>query len=195
MDDSWAYRKRSKKRISLIIFLCILTIFLVILLINNYDILFPKKSTIIENNKQILRKEKQEKQNKKIKKTEKIKRSIENSSGNKTTAIGLNKTKEFTDKSFLSVKIPNINCTLANKNGLHIQVSLVLYCKDENLKKEIIFKRSDIKLIVKKVFSQKKLSEINKDNLKIELKEEINDFLEHGKINYIDLLDFIPVEK
>ena len=87
------------------------------------------------------------------------------------------------------------NISIADKNNYYIQLGLKLFFKGDSLKNEIFLKKDNIIVIVKKVFKQKRSSEIITDPLKKELKKEINKILEKGQLDRVDFLNFKTIEK
>jgi len=92
------------------------------------------------------------------------------------------------------VEFDGINCFLSDKENFSIKLAMKLYLSDERSKKEILFKTNEIKVIIKKVFRKKILSEIVVDTLQIELKNILNSFLQQTMIEEIEILDIYPVK-
>lgn len=101
--------------------------------------------------------------------------------------------KKIKPDSLFSVALPVVECRLAEKKDLVIRVSLKVFFADKNVEQEVLFKRNDIGVILKKVFKNKQLSDIVVDKLREELKRNVNALLEKGTIEDIEFIDFKPV--
>jgi len=199
MTNSWESRKKEKRPLRLIIFAGIVLLFAGILVLNNFEVFLSKKDTADVDVKAA----KSEREEKKVAEEEVEEQSEE---GEKETARAdtseSGSSKEDTEPAqedvvgkILTLDMPSVKCVLADKKGLYIQVSLKFYFKGKELEKEILFKRDNITLMVKKVFVKKYLSEIVVDELRAELKKEVNALLEHGKIEDVEFLDFKPIKE
>ena len=196
MADSWEDKRKSKKGIGLIIALCIVVVFIGFLVLNNSDSLKEKRET--ESSKvEGLDKAEQE-----VETAEEIK--SEEGEGEETdqeetpeaatSEEEIESELEPLDESGFSINLPTIKCALADKRGLFVQVTLKVYFKEKKLEKEILFKRDNIKVVIKRALLKKRLSEVVVKDLRVELKKEINAILEQGKIEDIEFLDFRPIE-
>lgn len=97
------------------------------------------------------------------------------------------------DRDLLSVHLANVPCRLLGRDSLIIRVSLVLYFKGDGLKQEILFKREDLKVMIRKVLASRRLSEILVEELRSELKTAVNSILDNGRVEDIEFLDFRPL--
>lgn len=111
----------------------------------------------------------------------------------KNTPVEKVESVKKTDKTEYTVRIPTVECILADKKDLKIQISFKLFCTEKKVKEEILFKRDVIKLAIIKILGKKLLSEIVVESLRKELKNEINTFLKQGKVHDVEFLDFKPV--
>lgn len=197
MTDSWEDKKKKKKPIPLIALICLLLVLGGIFIHNNFDTFVKKKEKDVSDVKIIREAEQKdktaalEKTGKKVKKREKIAAKKKPSIAKSQTQDSAN-VLEKSPGSMFSVHIPSVQCALADKKGLFIHIALKFYFKDEVLNDEILFKRDDIKVMVKKVFMKKQLSEIVVDALRAELKKEVNSLLKQGQIEDVEFLDFRP---
>ncbi len=210
MSDNWEDKVKKNKNIPLIILLSILLIISIIFVCNNFEIFtYKEKSTSITKKKE-----------RKIKKTpakikiKKDKKPVKNKKKSKKKEIPSYKKEtpiidspnivpsnkdavsilKDNSKSLLSVELPIVKCAIADKENLNIKLSLLIYFKGEKLRKEILIKRDNLKIMVQRVLKQKKHSEIIMDVLRIELIKEMNFLLEQGQIENIEFLDFQPVK-
>jgi flagellar basal body-associated protein FliL len=200
MANSWEDSKKKRSPIGLIALLVIIVIGIGFLIYNNRDI-FPAGKAVPKTGRA------------KAKSLDDRKADIpvvpagptEGNNSNKgdrreqkvsssDTVKGKAEISEDAASAVFSLDLPPILCTLADKQGLSIRVSLKLYFREKELEREILFKRDAIKLIVKKVFAEKHLSDIVVDMLRAELQKEINALLEQGAIIDIEFLDFKPGE-
>ncbi len=200
MADSWEDRQLKKKPIGLAALALIAIIFIVFLIRNNSDVFTQDEDTVAKKET-----------------NEVIPPIVDTAERNETTRSGDEEKKaddtlervpqipkriDPSEKSAAVVNAPvipsidltGIICILADKKGLSIRVSLKLYFKEKELEKEILFKREDIKLIVRKAFSTKHLSDVVVDVIRAELQKEINGILKQGRIIDIEFLDFSPIE-
>ncbi len=200
MADSWEDRQKRKKPVSLIFLVIIAIVFVGFLIRNNSNTFIQNEDTVPEEvpndvstpnvdttkgNDAASSGDGEQEAGEAQKKVSQIPKRID-TSGNNAAVIDA--------PAVPSVDLPGVICALADKKGLSIRVSLKLYFKEKELEKEILFKREDIKLIVKKVFSTKHLSDIVVDVIRAELLKEINGFIQQGRINDIEFLDFVPIE-
>lgn len=199
MTDSWEDKKKSKKGIGFIIFLCIAIVFIGFLIFNNFDFFKQKRET------ESIKVEDSDKAEKEVEASEDVKPEKGKEEENEktvqeeppeTASPEEDKESELepSEESVLSIDLPTIKCALADKRGLFVQVTLKVHFKGKKLEREILFKRDNIKVIVKKVLLKKHLSEVVVEKLRVELKKEINVLLEQGKIEDIEFLDFRPIE-
>lgn len=192
MADSWEDKKKSKKAIGLIIF-CIAIVFIGFLIFNNFDFFKQKRET------ESIKVEDSDKAEKEVEASEDVKPEKEKTVQEEppeTASPEEDKESELepSEESVLSIDLPTIKCALADKRGLFVQVTLKVYFKGKKLEKEILFKRDNIKVIVKRALLKKHLSEVVVEKLRVELKKEINVLLEQGKIEDVEFLDFRPIE-
>ncbi len=197
MADSWEQRKGKKRPAGLIVLTGLAIIIISFLICNNLETCTKKKNTI-ETGKQDPETKTQEEAGpntgKKEEDSVKEDKGKDGSSGPVPSEQATMKTSD-TARALFSVDMPGVVCELADKKGPSIRVSLKLYFKEKELKNEVLFKRDNINLMVKKVFVKKKLSGIVVDALRAELQEEINALLEQGRVVDIEFLDFKPVEE
>lgn len=191
MADSWEDKKKSKKGIGLIIF-SIAIVFIGFLIFNNFDFFKQKRET------ESIKVEDSDKAEKEVEASEDAKPEKEKTVQEEppeTASPEEDKESELepSEESVLSIDLPTIKCALADKRGLFVQVTLKVYFKGKQLEKEILFKRDNIKVIVKRTLLKKHLSEVVVEKLRVELKKEINVLLEQGKIEDIEFLDFRPI--
>lgn len=181
MTDSWEKASRKKKYIYYIVFIIAAVIAIGVLIGKNRITVFHGKDNTEKNQK----------------KPDAVKYSGEQRKVKKdSTEEGIDKTEPDKSGSMLhSVNLSPVKCLLADREKIVIKVGLIIYFREEKIKKDILFKRDEISYVVKKVFSGKKLSRLVVDGLRKELAEEINLLLEHGKIVDIEFSDFQPVEK
>lgn len=199
MTESWEDKKKSRKGIGLIITLCIMAVVIGFLVFNNFDSFKQKKETesikLVDSDKTEWELEatgevEQEKDEEGEKEKTDQDKPPETAPSEEDKESELEPSKE----SVLSIDLPTIKCALADKRGLFVQVSLKVYFKERKLEKEILFKRDNIKVVVKRALLKKHLSEVVVEKLRVELKKEINALLEQGKIEDIEFLDFRPIE-
>jgi flagellar basal body-associated protein FliL len=94
-----------------------------------------------------------------------------------------------------SVDLPGVKCALADREGVTVRVSLRIYGSGVEFEKEVLFKRDNLAVLVKKLFSTLYLDEIVVDDLREKLRKDLNALLEKGKVSDIEFLDFRPVSE
>ena len=99
----------------------------------------------------------------------------------------------ISEKALLSMRFKDIQCNLFNIKHFFLKISFDIYFKGTDLQDEILLKREDIRIQVKKVFLSKGVSDIVVKPLKREITFEINKVLKKGKIKDIDFIEFMPV--
>lgn len=89
-----------------------------------------------------------------------------------------------------SVVIPGIGCELADRSDLSVVLSLELFFKSDSLKEEIMLKREQLKVMVRKVLARKNLDEVVVEPLRAEIQREVNALLRGGRVVDIEFRDF-----
>lgn len=113
--------------------------------------------------------------------------------------ITVGRKKEFDKGDILEEEFYNIfntgtiKCYLADERDFSINLSLNLIFHDQAIEKELYYKRYEIAIRVKHLFSLKNLSEIHVEKLRAELVAEINKTIERGKVERVEFTDFTPV--
>ena len=200
MPDTWEDRKKKKSPIGLVVLGGIIIIIIGLVIWNNLDTFSGKKDNqgtkapveATDQQEEASTDDTSEHPDDQKKKNEKVQKEEVPSSDAPEKKT---EKSEDTKPGLLSVELPTVLCVLADKKGLSIRVSLKLFFKEKDLEKEILFKRDNIKFIVKKVFIKKHLSDIVVDVLRAELQKEINALLEQGTVVDIEFLDFKPSEE
>lgn len=198
MTDSWETKKdKSKKNITLYFFICLIIIFGVIIFYNNIDFITQSKSDNNENRKIDNQASKNESDTvnpgfspeRELKDTQSLS-PIPSKIHTKSEPVSKD---ESSKDSLLYVRLPDVKCSLADKEELIILVSLKLLFYGEKLQKEILFKRDDLTIIVKKILSKRELENIIVNHLRTDFKNEMNVLLKNGRIHDIEFLDFRPL--
>ena len=204
MSDSWENKRKSKRGIGLTITLCIVLVVIGFLVYNNSDLFKEKQKTESIKPEDSGKAEKEIEASKDLK-TEKDKEEKKGEEKGKEIPVFVEPPKtasseedkegelEHSKEALFSVDLPAIKCALADEKGFFLQVSLKVYFKEKKLEKEILFKRDNIKVVVIRTLVKKHLSELVVQQLRFELKKEINALLEEGKIEDIEFLDFRPI--
>jgi flagellar basal body-associated protein FliL len=90
-----------------------------------------------------------------------------------------------------SVPLVGITCRLVDKSQPSIRLSLLLsFPPNTALKQEILVKRDNLKVMVKKTLSAKSLDDMVVDSLRRDLKSGLNSVLENGAITDIEFKEF-----
>ncbi len=200
MANSWEDSKKKNNPVGLIVLLVIVSVLAGFLICNNCDIF----STGVQNQETVTKAETVKVPSDEVgedtAETTDAKRDTESDTGKQKETSSDSSDKEVAVSNdavpdIFSIELPSVVCSLADKKSLSIRVSLKLYFREKELEREILFKRDNIKLIVRKVFVTKQLSDIVVDALRTELQREINALLEQGTIIDIEFLDFKPSEE
>lgn len=96
-------------------------------------------------------------------------------------------------ESMLSLPLEGIHCNLSGADQFFVNVSLKLFFKGVKTQKELLLKREELKVMVKKVMRGKDLSNVFVETLRDELRGEMNKIVENGSIEDIEFIDFKPV--
>ena len=90
------------------------------------------------------------------------------------------------------IELSNIRFKLIEGSKPWIKISLGLYFKkNDELKKEILLKKENFRVLIIKNLSQKPLKEFKSENLKSEIIIIINNILEKGKLSDISFKEFL----
>ena len=89
-----------------------------------------------------------------------------------------------------SVMVPGIDCTILDKATVHVLLSLELFFEDDNMRDEILAKRDQLKVMVRKVLSTKRFDEIQIEPLRTELRNAMNRMLSNGALTDIEFRAF-----
>jgi flagellar basal body-associated protein FliL len=94
---------------------------------------------------------------------------------------------------YVEMELTNIRCTLPAEADLTLLVSLSLRLADERFRDTLLMKRGELRVMVKKVFMSKQLSDIVVDELRAELMQEAATFVGEGVVEDIEFTDFRPL--
>jgi flagellar basal body-associated protein FliL len=90
-----------------------------------------------------------------------------------------------------SVPLERISCRLMDKSQPSIRLSLLLsFPPNSALKQEILVKRDNLKVMVKKTLAAKSMDDMVVDSLRKDLKSGLNSVLENGAITDIEFKEF-----
>jgi flagellar basal body-associated protein FliL len=103
-----------------------------------------------------------------------------------STAVGM----RTPDEPTRSVVIPRIECTTSDKSDIRIVISIELFCDTDSMRDEVMVKREQLKVMVRKVFGRKQIGDIQVETLRSELLSEMNGFLGHAAIRDVVFRDF-----
>jgi hypothetical protein len=92
------------------------------------------------------------------------------------------------------VSLSGIECRVSDRSDLLIRFDLDVCFNDESRRKEILLRRNEIRVITKKVMSNKELSLIKREILEPELKNEISSLFDRGIINRVSFRN-LQIEK
>lgn len=201
MSESWEDKKKSRKKSGLIVFLCIIVIIIGFFVFNNFIVSDQDNGKIeslpVIDTKKIVQGDSSQ-WGEPVEVEDRVLKNAEQAGEQPAEPAVPEKEpekkveKKPANPSLQSLDLPRVKCSLADKKGLFVQISLRIYFKKKKLEREILFKRDNIKIVVKKILSKKSLSEVAAEPLRKELIREINNLLEKGKITDIEFLDFRP---
>jgi flagellar basal body-associated protein FliL len=90
-----------------------------------------------------------------------------------------------------SVPLERVVCRLMDKSQPSIRLSLLLsFPTNKALKQEILVKRDNLKVMVKKTLAAKSMDDMVVDSLRRDLKSDLNSVLENGAITDIEFKEF-----
>lgn len=89
-----------------------------------------------------------------------------------------------------SVTVPDIDCAILGQSTVHVELSLELFFEDDGMRDEILAKREQLKVMVRKVLSTKRFDEIQVEPLRAELRDAMNRILSTGVITDIEFRAF-----
>jgi hypothetical protein len=89
-----------------------------------------------------------------------------------------------------SLLLSDISCKLDNREGLRVILSLELFFPPGALKKEILLKRDNLKVMVQKSIVGKSMQELTIDSLRPQMLRSMNRILEEGTITDVEFRNF-----
>ena len=89
-----------------------------------------------------------------------------------------------------SVTISDFACRVREKGALRIVLSLKLVFSSAGLKREVLLKREDLKVMVRKIIAAKSINELNIDSLRDQTKRAMNRILEKTVITDVEFRNF-----
>jgi len=92
------------------------------------------------------------------------------------------------------VSLSGLECRISDRSDLLIHFDLDISFKDESRRQEILLRRNEIRVITKKVMSNKELSVIKREILEPELKNEISSLFDRGIIKKVTFRN-LQIEK
>jgi flagellar basal body-associated protein FliL len=89
------------------------------------------------------------------------------------------------------VTLNNITCRMVDKTRPSILLSLSLvFPKNQELQREILMKRDDLKIMVQKTLASKSFADMIKDSLRKDIKAALNPLLERGAVTDVEFKEF-----
>jgi len=89
-----------------------------------------------------------------------------------------------------TVNVSDIPCTLRGREGMRVVLSLELHMNSGTVKKEVLLKRENLKVMVQKVLAAKTLDELIVDSLRAQTKTAMNGILDRGAITDVTFRNF-----
>jgi flagellar basal body-associated protein FliL len=90
-----------------------------------------------------------------------------------------------------SMVLGDITCRLADRSKPVLRLSIEMYFPDDpGFAHELLLKRDNLKVLVRKVLSTKFLDDLVVEKLRMELRNVLNGILEKGQISDIEFRDF-----
>lgn len=100
------------------------------------------------------------------------------------------KTTIVSSDDTINIVLTDIRCKMLSRPDLDVIMVLSLNCSPASAQDEIMLKREDCKILVKKIVGRKVLDEIVIPTLREEMIREMNGLLRDGRIADIEFLDF-----
>jgi hypothetical protein len=88
------------------------------------------------------------------------------------------------------VEIKDIQCKLADREEITVVLSVLFICRDKAAKQEALFKREDLKVLIRKVMSSIKLTEIQVDDLRAAITNIAGEVLGNGAVTDVEFIRF-----
>jgi flagellar basal body-associated protein FliL len=85
-----------------------------------------------------------------------------------------------------SVLIPNVRCAILDKSAIRINLSLELFFSADSLQEEILGKREQIKVMIRKIMSRKRYDDVKTETVKKEIKAAIDSLLDYGALEDVE---------
>ena len=172
-------RKKKSRRRTLIVFLIVTASALFIFIRNNREVLFSKPGRLSQITKI----------------PPPSKPAVENlpvRPSGKAVNTATNEPKAFVGTD--SVTIPDFACRLHETRALRVVLSLKLVFPSSALKREVLLKREDLKVMVQKTIAEMSINELNIDSLREQTIRSMNRILEKAVITDVEFRNF-SIEK
>jgi flagellar basal body-associated protein FliL len=88
------------------------------------------------------------------------------------------------------ILLSDFDCGLGGREAMKVFISLEVFVSSERLKKEVLLKRDDLKVMVRKVMSGKNLEDLIIDSLRSQTKIAMNRILENGAVDDVIFRNF-----
>jgi hypothetical protein len=95
--------------------------------------------------------------------------------------------------TLIPVEVHDIYCSLSGRDDLTVVISLKFLCRSEDIRQEVLLKREDLKVIVRKVLAPMKLSEIAVEQLRTRIRAEASSLLTKGTVDDVEFTKFQPL--
>jgi flagellar basal body-associated protein FliL len=179
-ENNWLEsRKKKSRRTLLIVFLVVAASASFIFIRNNRELLFSK----------------QERPSRVIVQPPPSKPAVANPPARPSgKAVIIEKNEPKASGGADSVTIPDFACRLRDGGALRVVLSLKLIFPSSALKREILLKREDLKVMVQKAIAEKSMNELNVDSLRGQAKRAMNKILEKAVISDVEFRNF-SIEK
>ncbi|MFW6244530.1 MAG: hypothetical protein ACOC36_01455 [Fibrobacterota bacterium] len=89
-----------------------------------------------------------------------------------------------------SLVLSEIKCKIAGRNDLEVILTVEIFFNNDALYQEVLFKRDDLKVMVMDVMRHKEFGAVKTETLRTEILDALNEVLEAGELERIDIRDF-----
>ncbi len=89
-----------------------------------------------------------------------------------------------------SLVLSDVRCKISGRDDLTIYLTVAIFFNNDALYQEILLKRDDLKVMALNVMRRKEYGSIQTEPLRAELKEAMDDLLEAGDLENLEIRDF-----
>lgn len=111
-------------------------------------------------------------------------------SGDVNSALSKKVRKKTKAARIFIVELTDVLCKPADRQDISVLISVKFYLNDEISRQDALFKREELKIVLKKTMISMKLSEVHKENFRVLLKSAAEEVLGKGSLKDVELTRF-----